>query len=213
MFTGIIEEIGQVKWIINQVDSMRLTIKANLVLKDIKLGDSIAVNGVCLTVTDYNQDSFSVDIMHETIKVTSLAVIKPGSILNLERALAVGGRLGGHFVSGHVDGIGIIKAVKPYANAIYYIIELDTNLIKYCLDKGSIAVDGTSLTIFGIADNKITLSLIPHTVKNSVLGQKIVGDKVNIECDMLGKYVVKLLNEDKPKANNIDKDFLRKNGF
>jgi riboflavin synthase len=189
MFTGIIEEIGNIADIKKWSNAFELTIEAKIVLQNTKIGNSIAVNGVCLTVTRITQNQFTVDIMPETYKVTSLAQVTIGSRVNLERAMVVGNRIDGHFVSGHVDGTATIKEIIPQENAVYYTIALTRILLYQCINRGSIAVDGTSLTIFGIVDETITVALIPHTVTNSILGQKKVGDIVNIECDMLGKYV------------------------
>ena len=211
MFTGIIEEIGTVSKVINKSEALELIISAKHVLSDVKLGDSIAINGVCLTVTSFTTNSFSVDVMPETFRATSLASIKNGAAVNLERALAVGGRMGGHFVTGHVDGTGEIIKIEPASNAINYTVRCDTSLLKYCILKGSIAVDGTSLTIFGLDSTTFKLALIPHTVKNSLLGQKKVGDKVNIECDMLGKYVVNMLQSH--SETEINQTFLQQHGF
>ena len=195
MFTGIIEEIGHIKKIATKNESMELLINATKILEDIKLGDSIAINGVCLTVTDFDKDFFSVDVMPETFRATSMSALTVGSPLNLEPALVIGDRIGGHFVTGHVDGVAKITEITHIDNAINYILEMDTELIKHCIFRGSIAVDGISLTIFGVTDNKIQLSLIPHTVTNTILGNKKVGDKVNIECDMLSKHVANLIGK------------------
>ena len=193
MFTGIIEEIGHIKKIATKNEAMELSIAASKILEDIKLGDSIAINGVCLTVTNFSKDSFSVDVMPETFRATSMATLTVGSPLNLERALAVGDRLGGHFVTGHVDGVAKITQIIPIDNAVNYTLEMDNELIKHCILKGSIAVDGISLTIFGVTDNKIQLTLIPHTVSHTILGSKKLGEKVNIESDMLSKHVANLM--------------------
>ena len=211
MFTGIIEEIGTVSKVVNKSEALELTIKAKHILKDIKLGDSIAINGVCLTVTTFNSEMFTLDVMPETFRATALATIKVGVKVNLERALAVGGRLGGHFVTGHVDGTGEIIAIEPCSNAVNYIISCSNDLLKYCILKGSIAVDGTSLTIFSLDQTTFKLALIPHTIKNTVLGQKAIGDKVNIECDMLGKYVVNLLSHN--PTSTVNQTFLQQHGF
>ena len=193
MFTGIIEELGTIKSITTSGEVMQLNITANKVLADVKLGDSIAVNGACLTVTSFTKNMFSVDVMPETFRATSLSKLQVGSGVNLERSLAVGDRLGGHFVTGHVDGIGTITKITPCDNAQNYTISLDKELLKYCIYKGCITVDGTSLTIFGVNPDGVDLALIPHTLANSVIGSKKVGDIVNIECDMLGKYVANLM--------------------
>ncbi len=195
MFTGIIEEIGHIKKIATKNEAMELSIGATKIIEDVKLGDSIAINGVCLTVTKFNTESFSVDVMPETFRATAMADLIVGSPLNLERAMALGGRLGGHFVTGHVDGVAKVVQIVPIDNAINYTLEMDSELIKHCIFRGSIAVDGISLTIFDITDNKIQLSLIPHTVSHTILGSKKVGEKVNIECDMLSKHVANLIGK------------------
>lgn len=216
MFTGIIEEIGTVKKIQKVSDqAVTMTISSSKILEDVGLGDSISVNGICLTVTHFTSDYFEVDAMPETIKATSLNSLKKGSSVNLERAMAANGRFGGHFVSGHIDATGKIVKKKKEQNAIYYDIEIPNDLTKYILHKGSITVDGTSLTIFGIQKSIFTISLIPHTAKETILGEKEEGDIVNIECDMLAKYVQKMLQNDdhEQKVNRISKDFLQQNGF
>lgn len=214
MFTGIIEELGTVKAIKTGIQSLELNIAAKAILNDINLGDSIAINGVCLTVTSFNTSGFTVDIMPETYNATSLAKIKIGDKVNLESSLRFNGKLGGHFVTGHVDGIGVIKQIITVDNAINYTIQINENLINYCIYKGSIAIDGTSLTIFGIGNNWIKIALIPHTVKNSVIGNKKLGDMVNIECDMLGKYILNLTKATNlQNHSNITLDTLNKNGF
>lgn len=218
MFTGIVEEIGSVAGIQHTGESFVLTIHAKKVLEDVQLGDSIAVNGVCLTVTQFSKDKFSVDVMPETVKATSLKNAKRGSKLNLERAMAAGGRFGGHFLSGHVDGIGTIISKKPFENAVYYEIEADPELMKYIILKGSIAVDGTSLTVFGTTENSFTISLIPHTMEETVLGRKGPGDIVNLETDMIGKYVANFLTGFAGKSSrqgnaSITEQFLEENGF
>lgn len=214
MFTGIIEELGIVKNLKTGTQSMSLILQSKKIIKDIHLGDSIAINGVCLTVTSFTQTEFSVDVMPETYSATTFAKIKTGDMVNLESALRFNGKLGGHFVTGHVDGIGIIKKISALDNALNYIIQIDKSLIGFCIYKGSIAIDGTSLTIFGIGENWLSIALIPHTIKNSIIGSKKVGDIVNIECDMLGKYVLNLakINTNSPKPN-ININTLTENGF
>ncbi|MUK88385.1 riboflavin synthase [Ornithinibacillus sp. L9] len=217
MFTGIIEEKGIIKKINNVSEqSIQMTIGAKKILEDANLGDSIAVNGICLTVTDFTASDFQVDVMPETVKSTSLNGLQTGASVNLERAMAANGRFGGHFVSGHVDGIGKITHKQKQENAIYYDIQVPAELTKFILFKGSITVDGTSLTVFGINGNTCTISLIPHTVSETVLGDKKQGDIVNIECDMLAKYVQNMLNQQFSKneeKSGIDQDFLSQNGF
>lgn len=196
MFTGIVEELGKVKDIKHEsTSSVQLTIHASTITSDINIGDSIAVNGICLTVIDYRDDAFDVDVMPETIKATSLHVLKPGSPVNLERAMPANGRFGGHFVSGHIDGTGKITRKERRENAIYYDVEIAEELQMYLLKKGSIAADGVSLTIFEVNGQTFTLSLIPHTVSQTILGEKGVGDVVNIECDMLAKHVGQMIKK------------------
>ncbi|MDQ0199650.1 riboflavin synthase [Neobacillus ginsengisoli] len=218
MFTGIIEEIGQISNIGRTGESIVLTIEAKKILEDVHLGDSIAVNGVCLTVTSFTKTYFTVDVMPETVRATSLNDVKRGSKVNLERAMAAGGRFGGHFVSGHIDGTGIIKSKKQFENAIYYEIEASPEILRYVIVRGSVAVDGTSLTVFGTGEKSFTLSLIPHTLSESILGLKGQGDTVNLECDMIGKYVGHFLTGVSGNSNNkipsgITSQFLQDNGF
>ena len=218
MFTGIIEELGTIKSITTSGEGMKLNIMADIVLSDAKLGDSVAVNGACLTVTSFTNSMFSVDVMPETFRATSLSKLQVGSKVNLERALAVGDRMGGHFVTGHVDGVGTITKITPYDNAQNYTINIDKELLKYCVYKGCITVDGTSLTIFGVNPDSVNLAIIPHTVINSVIGSKKVGDIVNIECDMLGKYVANLIHHQaqlqvNSPAGDVTADILLKHGF
>ncbi len=215
MFTGIIEEIGKVREMSGTGDAIVMKIASKKVVEDVSLGDSIAVNGVCLTVTSFTSEGFTVDIMPETVKATSLQSLRRLSSVNLERAMSAKGRFGGHFVSGHVDGIGTIVKKESSSNAIYYEIQVDQALRQYMIQRGSVAVDGTSLTIFGLTDDTFTISLIPHTVSETVLGVKGVGDIVNIECDMIGKYVQQFVN---PSTNtkaksSITSSFLEEHGF
>lgn len=213
MFTGIVEELGTVSIISQSGEAMRLTITANTILSDVRSGDSIAVNGICLTVTSFTASSFTVDAMPETMRATSLRMLGTRSKVNLERAMAANGRFGGHFVTGHIDGIGTIVSKKQHYNAIYYKIEIPDDLLRYCLHKGSIAVDGTSLTIFDIDESSITISLIPHTVSASIIGEKAAGDIVNIECDMIGKYIERFISKPKKQSSSVTESFLQENGF
>ncbi|WP_445612620.1 riboflavin synthase [Geobacillus sp. YF-1] len=214
MFTGIIEEIGTIDRMNATGDAIVMAISAKRVLEDVQLGDSIAVNGVCLTVTSFDDRRFTVDIMPETVKATALKTLKPGSKVNLERAMAANGRFGGHFVSGHVDGVGRIIRQWPKANAVYYEIEVPAPLRAYMMEKGSVAVDGTSLTIFGLSERTFTVSLIPHTRAATILGEKRPGDLVNIECDMIGKYVAAFLAaKAAPPARGLTVDFLEQHGY
>jgi riboflavin synthase len=218
MFTGIIEEIGSISSIKQTGQSIIIEIEAKKILEDVHQGDSISVNGVCLTVTMHSTKQFTVDVMPETFKATSLRSLKRGSKVNLERAMAAGGRFGGHFVSGHADGTGVIISKKPFENAVYYEIEVNSDLLPYIIYKGSIAVDGTSLTVFGVTENSFTISLIPHSLSESIIGLKSTGDIVNIECDMLGKYVEHFLarrfsGAPTEKKSSITAAFLEENGF
>nr|WP_304218263.1 riboflavin synthase [Fredinandcohnia onubensis] len=217
MFTGIVEEIGKIKAINGSQDSVEMVIKARKILDDVNLGDSISVNGVCLTVTEFTSDGFTVDVMPETVKSTSLRELQRNDDVNLERAMSANGRFGGHIVSGHVDGIGKIVRKEPKGNAVYYEIEIPEELIQFMIYKGSVTVDGTSLTIFGLTKNTFTLSLIPHTLTETILRKKGVGDIVNIECDMLGKYVSQFMRRsfgnEKSTESRITASFLEENGF
>ncbi|OZI12984.1 riboflavin synthase [Bacillaceae bacterium SAS-127] len=214
MFTGIIEEIGTVENVKAGAQSLELAIKANTALEDMKLGDSIAVNGVCLTVTSFTATYFTADVMPETFHATSLRVLIRGSKVNLERAMAANGRFGGHFVSGHIDGVGTIVSKKRVENALYIDIEFLEAYAHYFLHKGSVALDGTSLTIFAVDDKKLTISLIPHTQEETILAEKNIGDPVNIECDLLAKYIERMLGQKKEeKPSTITMDLLEKHGF
>jgi len=214
MFTGIIEEIGTVLSVKSSKDAIVFSIGAKTILHDVALGDSIAVNGVCLTVTEYTDQAFSVDVMPETVRSTSLAQLKQGSAVNLERAMAANGRFGGHFVSGHVDGIAKIVKKQQVSNAVYYELQLPEELTDTLIHKGSITIDGISLTIFGLEKDKVVISIIPHTLQETILGSKGVGDIVNIECDMIGKYIKKFVTQQTTQTNSsISQSFLKENGF
>ena len=215
MFTGIVEEIGNISAVKRGKSAMQLSIRCTTVLTDVHIGDSISVNGVCLTVAQFSDSHFSADVMPETYKATNLHTLRIGSPVNLERAMAANGRFGGHFVSGHVDGTGEITAVKPLENAIYFNIKMEPTLLKYLIPKGSVTVDGTSLTVFDVSDHGFTISLIPVTQDDSIVGRKQVGDFVNIECDMLSKYIERLLTTDKvnPASGGISMETLAANGF
>ncbi len=199
MFTGIVEEKGQIMNIhANSEYAVQLTIRASMIVDDIQIGDSISVNGICLTVTNYNQSNFYVDVMPETIKATSLVSLQVGSYVNLERALLPTDRMGGHFVTGHVDGTGEIIRKESVENAMYYKIAISNSLLPYFIHKGSVAVDGVSLTVFNVEaeESVITISLIPHTMSATVFGEKEIGDIVNIECDLLAKHVHQYLKSE-----------------
>jgi riboflavin synthase len=215
MFTGLIEEIGEIKSIVKGAKSARITISAELVLLGTKIGDSINTNGVCLTVTDFSKNSFSVDVMAETIRSSNLGKLKSGSKVNLERALRLSDRLGGHIVSGHIDGIGTIVDFYKEDNAIWVSVETTVDILKYIVHKGSITIDGISLTVAYVDKIIFKVSIIPHTKDETTLLVKNIGDEVNIESDMLAKYVEKLLKYgEAPKEKKpISMDFLLENGF
>lgn len=213
MFTGIVEEIGIISGIKQGKNSEILTIKAKKVLEDTKIGDSIAVNGICLTVTALSSDSFTADVMHETINRSSLSKLKYGSKVNLERAMPVNGRFGGHIVSGHVDGTGTIINIKPDDNAIWYKIQANQQILKYIVEKGSITIDGISLTVAKVSETDFSISAIPHTVEQTILKEKRQGDIVNLETDILAKYIEKLLIPTQNKQSKITKEFLLEHGF
>ncbi|MCG3113453.1 MAG: riboflavin synthase [Candidatus Manganitrophus sp. SB1] len=193
MFTGIIEEIGVVKTIDRNLQSIRLTLLAKTVLDDLEIGDSVTVNGVCTTATALIESGFTVDLSPETARVTTLGGLKAGDPVNLERAMRIMDRIGGHLVSGHVEGVGVIRDRKQEENAIILTIEAPADILKYCIKKGSIAVDGVSLTINSLTDRSVTLSIIPHTAKVTTLGLKEIGAPVNLESDLIGKYVERLI--------------------
>lgn len=214
MFTGLIEEVGTMEGATNGEKSMKLTIRAKKILDGIKLGDSISTNGVCLTVTSFDNSTFTVDVMPETMRKTNLGKLVKGSLVNLERALSAGDRLGGHIVSGHIDGTGYIREYKDEDIATWLTVETKSEIIKYIIPRGSIAIDGTSLTVVDTKENSFRVSLIPVTKEETVLLKKRVGDEVNLECDIVGKYVERFLTfkEDSGK-NSIDMKFLAENGF
>ena len=217
MFTGIVEEIGLIEGIKKGEKSSKILIKANKVLDNTQLGDSIAVNGVCLTVTNMFGDKFEADIMAETLRKSNLGNLDTGSEVNLERALSLQSRLGGHIVSGHIDGTGKIVSFINEDNAVWVTIEASSDILRYVIYKGSITIDGISLTVAYIDNNCFKVSIIPHTASETTLLRKKVGDTVNLECDLIGKYVEKLLgleNQKKEeKKSSISEDFLRMNGF
>ena len=216
MFTGLIEEVGKIKSIQRSGQSMVLLIEAKEILKESELGDSIAVNGVCLTVTTIDSSSFTVDVMPETFARTSLNHLSTGSPVNLERAMTPNRRFGGHFVAGHVDGMAKLIDKKEVENAIFLLFSAEPELTKYMVPKGSIAIDGISLTLIDVHSNSFSVSIIPHTLKSTNLYTKPIGSLVNIEVDMIGKFVEKYVAnfmQGKKQESNITEDFLRENGF
>ena len=215
MFTGIVEETGTIRSIRRGPHSSVLSIGADLILSDLKIGDSVAVNGVCLTATSRDSSGFTADIMHETLNRSSLGSLTIGSRVNLERAMAAGGRFGGHIVSGHIDAPGRITALRRDDNAVWYTVEIPPALLRYVVEKGSITIDGISLTVAAVDEGQFSVSVIPHTAAVTILGEKGPGDIVNIETDILGKYVEKLLRpQEAPSPSaGITLEFLAENGF
>ena len=218
MFTGIIEEIGTVKQMIPGKESYRLTVSAQKVLEGTKIGDSIATNGICLTVTAIHGNSFDADVMAETVRRTNLSSLHAGSRVNLERALTLSSRLGGHIVSGHIDGTGTITSMVREDNAVWITVAAKGELLKYMIEKGSIAIDGISLTLAYVDEECFKVSVIPHNGEETILLKKKPGDTVNLECDLIGKYVEKLLGcrqetEKRPMSGGITEAFLIENGF
>lgn len=214
MFTGLIEEIGSIEKIISQKSGGQLVIHSKTVLEGAKLGDSIAINGVCLTVTAFTKTTFTADVMPETLKRSNLGQLQNGSLVHLERAMAANGRFGGHMVSGHIDGTGVISAKKQEGNAIRLFITADAPLLNQMIEKGSIAIDGVSLTIISVDKEQFSVGIIPHTSTQTTLLDKKIGDRVNLETDMIAKYLQHFLENSKEKQEKpLTLDFLRENGF
>ena len=214
MFTGIIEEIGEIRDIIPRNENLSIEIRAARVLENTKLGDSIAVNGVCLTVCKLNKDSFIADVMGETYRRTNLKLLKKNSKVNLERALSLSDRLGGHIVSGHVDGLGRLINKEKENISTWLTIQVSTKIAKYIVEKGSITIDGVSLTVARVDGDIFKVSIIPHTSQETTILSRDIGYDFNIENDIVGKYVEKLLGyKDIEKKSNITEDFLMRNGF
>ena len=215
MFTGLVEEIGIVQSVLRGAKSARIVIRANRILGDVKLGDSINTNGVCLTVTDFKDNSFSVDVMAETMRKSNLKGLYPGSRVNMERALRLGDRLGGHLLSGHIDGTGSISSFNKEENAVWVTIKASPELLKYIIPRGSIAIDGISLTAAHVDEEAFKVSIIPHTKDVTTLLEKAVGNEVNLECDMVGKYIERLMNYNSQNVlkSSINMEFLRSHGF
>lgn len=212
MFTGLVEEIGTVEKIKKGSKSASLTIKAHKIFDDLKIGDSVSTNGVCLTVTSINNNTFTADVMNESIKRSNLADLKSGSYVNIERAMCLNSRFGGHIVSGHIDGVGLILKIKKEDIAILYSIKTSEKLTRYIVEKGSITIDGISLTVTKVSkDNTFEVSVIPHTTEQTILCKKRVGDKVNLENDIIGKYIEKFVTYKNKKG--ITLDMLNEYGF
>ena len=222
MFTGIVEETGTVRKIIGQQVSGQIEIQAHKVLDGTALGDSIAVNGVCLTVTRIQGDTFTADVMAETLRRTNLGSLPIGAKVNLERAMAANGRFGGHIVSGHIDGTGTVQSLQPEGNAVWVTIAAPEAILRLIIEKGSIAIDGISLTVTYVDDQVFKVSIIPHTGEETTLLSKKAGDIVNLENDVVGKYVERLLApyqtkgdgpSEKARSSGITMDFLAEHGF
>lgn len=215
MFTGIIEEVGMIEAIRRGAQSAVLTIRANRVLEGTEIGDSIAVNGICLTVTNLVNGCFAADVMHETLNRSSFAHLSVGNRVNLERAMAAEGRFGGHIVSGHVDDVGTICRIRRDDNAIWFTVRASEKVMRTIVEKGSVAVDGISLTVADVSSTTFSISAIPHTVQMTVLRDRKEGDLVNIETDIIGKYVEKLLQSAaiQQTPSRITKEFLTQYGF
>lgn len=222
MFTGIIEEKGKLQKVLSGQDSGSVQIKASRVLEGTKIGDSIAVNGVCLTVTSMQGGSFTADVMPETLRRTNLGKLSIGAEVNLERAMAAGGRFGGHIVSGHIDGTGVINSLKPEQNAVWVSISASPDILHLIVEKGSICIDGISLTVAYVDDKEFRVSIIPHTGSETTLLGKKAGDIVNLENDIVGKYIEKLIqpysgsakgNSGSSQSSRLTMEFLNEYGF
>lgn len=217
MFTGIIEEVGMLEEFSTGNGFGVMQIKCNAVLKETRIGDSIATNGVCLTVKEKSDDSFKAEVMGETLAKSNLGNLKVGDGLNLERALRLSDRLGGHIVSGHIDGVGTIISIEEKSNGTWFTISAPKEVLRYIIYKGSIGIDGISLTVAYVDDEVFKVSVIPHTLDNTILPHKKVNSKVNLECDLIGKYVEKLFGgkdeKEEVEQSSITMEFLRNNGF
>lgn len=218
MFTGIVEEVGTVRRVGLGTVKSELEIKAAAVLGGTKTGDSIAVNGVCLTVTKLAPDGFTADVMPETLRRSNLGALKPGDSVDLERAMAADGRFGGHIVSGHIDGTGTITRMQREGNAVWVTVAADAEILQLIVEKGSVTIDGISLTVAAVSGSDFKVSVIPHTGSETILLKKKAGDRVNLENDIVGKYVQKLLRipaqqPEVKKSSGLTLEFLAENGF
>jgi riboflavin synthase len=194
MFTGIVEELGNISQIKKTDTGKQFTITAKAIMDDLKVGDSVSLNGVCLTVTTYDESSFNLDLVKETLKKSNLSDLKKGNSVNLERAITLSTRLGGHILQGHVETVGVIMDKVPSGDGATLSVGIDPGFMRYCISKGSIALDGVSLTIASMSENIIKIALIPHTLEMTTLGLKDVGDSLNIETDIIGKYIERLMS-------------------
>lgn len=217
MFTGIVEEVGTVRSVVSDRTSGELAIRASRVLSGTRIGDSIAVNGVCLTVTSLLPDGFTADVMPETLRRSNLGKLRQGAPVNLERAMAADGRFGGHIVSGHIDGVGTITEQRRESNAVWVRIAADREILNLIVEKGSVCIDGISLTVAALHNDSFQVSVIPHTGSQTTLLTKAVGEPVNLENDVVGKYVQRLLQsaapQPKPSQSRITMEFLAEHGF
>ena len=216
MFTGIVEETGTLRSLSRGSKSCVIHVQCSTVLEDTRIGDSIAVNGICLTVTSVESGGFTADVMNETLSRSSLAQTRPGDPVNLERAMAANGRFGGHIVSGHIDGTGIIREIRDDDNAVWYTVEAQPEILRYVVEKGSIAIDGISLTVARVDDRSFQVSVIPHTRAVTALSSRRVGSPVNLENDIVGKYVEKLMQpapSESGPASGITMEFLAQHGY
>ncbi len=217
MFTGLVGEIGEVIGLETKDLSLKITVRSKKIIEDAKLGDSIATNGTCLTATKIGSDYFQADIMHESVKRTNLKRLKVGDLVNLEKSLTLATPLGGHLVTGDIDGEGIISNIYSDGIAKIYVVKIEPRLMKYVVEKGRITLDGASLTIVDFGDDFLSVSLIPHTQEMITLGSKSIGDYLNIETDLIGKYIERMMTfkEKKitEKKSNITENFLAENGF
>ncbi|MDY3765285.1 MAG: riboflavin synthase [Lachnospiraceae bacterium] len=224
MFTGIVEEVGTIKSLLISGTSGKIAIRAKTVLEGTKIGDSIAVNGICLTVVSLQPDGFTADVMAETVRRSSLGKSKTGDLVNLERAMPADGRFGGHIVSGHIDGTGTIRSLRREENAVWVTVEAKPEILALIVEKGSICIDGISLTVAGVSEMDFQVSVIPHTGEETGLLRKNPGDLVNLETDIVGKYVQKLLGlsrgeelgqgkDSEKKSTGITMEFLQEYGI
>ncbi|HOV78523.1 MAG TPA: riboflavin synthase [Bacillota bacterium] len=215
MFTGIVEELGTLRSVRKGADSAQLVIAAEKIIPGLRIGDSVAVNGVCLTAVRFDDRGFTADVMAETLYKTNLGTLKSGDRVNLERALRLGDRVGGHLVSGHIDGVGTVSRLEKHDIATLVTVKAPDEVMRYVIKKGSVAVDGISLTVVDLTDDSFLVSLIPHTAASTTLGRKRIGDTVNLEGDIIGKYVEKLLNrkENNTAGSGLTMGFLAEHGF
>ncbi len=213
MFTGLIEQVGFVKRIEPYGRGRRLAVQAERICSDAKIGDSVSVNGVCLTIVELQRPIFAVEAVEESVQRSNLAALQVGEEVNLERSLRLDGRLGGHFVQGHIDGTGILQAIERRAPGYWLRILTHADLLKFCVEKGSIALDGVSLTVAGLAADRVEVAVIPHTAESTTLAQKKVGAVINIEVDILGKYIYRFIHGQGTNAEGIDLSKLTEWGY